>query len=984
MMVGMTAEMITGKMITGVADGIIAGVCDRLLGNSITAVYLIVTVIVIRVLFRKAPAVFRCILWGLVGVRLVLPFDIQIDRGILPSGEEQLRQIAETTGVTDTLWVSLDNGAEAGDEIGASVDTWIFNEGDARTTVETSVEIETLAGEDISVHTKAQRSINIFFRVWLVGVLGMMGYLVWQYVSLRSRLREAVREEWTMSGEPCEVYLAEGIQTPFLFGMLRPRIYLPYRSNTDYAEYVLRHEQMHRKHFDHLKKNISFILLSVYWFHPLVWLAYFLYGRDLELACDERVIKDYDLENRKNYSKALLYFADNRKRIQICPLAFGEIGIKERIQKVLDYKKPAFWVIIGATVVVLGTCGIFFLNRGTENGNSISGSGINGSSISGSGINGSSINGSSINGNVNSSGDDSSGVNNDARTKNDSAGAENNKTPQSSRVVQEFVDYLGEKGEYIIAVKALSHNEHYDRENKYYYEIMDYVPAMEAAETAFAWGPYRAVFPEDGRPLEVWEKEDKFRTDHSQSSFSDARLRLAKDCAYYACYSFSQGTQDEDKRRINWETFYNLFTENQSYDEVYCNVKYKDGEVTELTLLNVYPTLKTGDDFLGMTVDETDFTEAVRAGKQQDGLYGNRANTLYRTKMDGQDYLLELEFYSANNGRSYVTYRIYRCEEISRNAFSAVYADGCHFEVRNARISGYPIDYPAKDMEAFYNAIAPYVQNSDGKWSWEDGTFLDGDYAVHDLSKDWEMHVLTAEHAKRLRAQQYTLIQDTRIENPYFSLTVPEEFVGKVGYQVSVDSLAKKFSVTFVLDEAAEKVTRYGMLGEYEQLQETGRNVLGWVSWQDLKDIVWMDKGAAANSHASFILACLDEVDFERAWRVHRLLFGFGGERNAVCYNQDKSGAYCAFVPTDVQYDPANSEEAERYLTFSDLFKERMENGDFETEAFPFTRLTEAEREYLNHIKEKYAGEQAQIVVDMKKSEPYTYRIAKEQGWIKD
>ncbi len=927
----------TGEMVTGMTEGIIAAVSGRLLGNSITAAYLILSVVVIRVLFRKAPAAFRCILWGLVGLRLVLPFDIQVDRGILPTGETQLRQIAETTGVSDTLWVSLDNGADDGVDYGADYVTETDAGVGENAAGKSFHESEVLIGQETAAEAEAINGAGShpFFLIWFVGVLGMLVYLVWQYLYLRSRLREAVREEWSVSGESCEVYRAEGIQTPFLFGVFRPRIYLPYRANADYTEYVLRHEQMHRKHFDHVKKTVSFILLSIYWFHPLVWLAYFLYERDLELACDERVIRDYDLESRKNYSKALLYFAAGRKRIQICPLAFGEVGIKERIQKVLDYKKPAFWVMIGSVVVLLGACGIFFLNRETE-----SESGINGSE----------------NSSVNSSEDGSAGMNDGG-------------TQPPSRVVQEFKDYLGEKGEYVIAVKALSHNEHYDRENKYYYEIMDYVPAMEAAETAFAWGPYRAAFPEDGRPLEVWEKEDKFRADHSQPGFSDARLRLAKDCAYYACYAFSQGARDEDKCRISWETFYNLFTENQSYDEVYCCVKYKDGEVTELTLLNVYPTLKTGDDFIGMAVDETDFTEAVN---------------LYRTQMGGQDYLLELAFYSVNGGRSYVTYRIYRCEEISRNAFSAVYVDGCHFEVRNARISGYPIDYPAKDMEAFYNAIAPYVQNSDGKWSREDRTFLDGNYAMYDLSKYWEMHVLTAEHAKRLRAQQYTLIQDTRIENPYFSLTVPEEFVGKVGYQVSVDSVAKKFAVTFVMDEAAEKVTRYGMLGEYEQLQETGRDVLGWVSWQDLKDIVWMDKDATANSHANFILACLDEVDFERAWRVHRLLFGFGGERNAVCYNQDKSGAYCAFVPTDVQYDPANPEETERYLALSALYKERMENGDFETEAFPFTRLTEAEREYLDYIKEKFAGEQAQIVVDMKKSEPYTYRIAKEQGWIKD
>ena len=1015
MMVGMT-----GGMAAGMTEEIIAEVCGRLLGNSITAAYLILAVLVIRVLFRKAPAVFRCILWGLVGLRLVLPFDIQIDRGILPTGEEQLRQMAETAGVFDVLWVlsdyeaGINDGTETDDEggtdevvgagdgtgadewvgagDGSGIDEWVgaakgtgtSDWAGAAAAAKSLHDTEVITGEEVlaeaerfartGIYDEAEvseragtyaqaemRGAEIFFVIWFIGAFGMMGYLAWQYLSLRFRLREAVREEWAVCGEPCEIYLAEGIQTPFLFGVIRPRIYLPYRAKTDYTEYVLRHEQMHRKHFDHVKKTISFILLSIYWFHPLVWLAYFFYGRDMELACDERVIKDYDLEGRKNYSKALLYFAANRRRVQICPLAFGEVGIKERIQKVLDYQKPALWVFVGAAVVVLGACGIFFLNRGAETG-------------------------SGMDGGAHSVGNGSTGLTEpdlESGVQGVSLAGENQPegTQASSRIVQEFVDYLDEKGEYVIAVKALSQSYHYDRENKYYYEIMDYVPAMNEAGTAFAWGPYRAVFSEDGRALEVWEKEDKFRADQSQPGFQKARLRLAKDCAYYACYSFSQGAKDEDKRRIDWETCYNLFMENQSYDEVYCSVKYKGGEVTELTLLNVYPTLKTGDDFLGMAVDETDFTEDALASKQQDGLNGSRSDSLYRTKLDGQDYLLELSFYSANGGRAYATYRIYRCEALSRNAFSAVYVDGCHFEIRNAQVSGYPVDYPTKDMEAFYHAILPYVQNADGRWSWGDGTFLDGDYAVYDLSKYWEMNVLTAERAEFLRAQQYTLIQDPRIENPYFSMTVPEEFVGKVGYQVSVDSVAKNFSVTFVLDEAAEKVTRYGMLGEYEQLQDVTDGVLGWVRWQDLKDIVWLGKDVTENRHVIFILTCLDEVDFERAWRVHRLLFGLGGERNAVCYNQDRSGAYCAFVPTDVQYDPENAEEAEQYLAFSALFRELMENGDFETDAFPFIHLTEAEREYLDYIKEHYGQEDPG---QLRKSDPNAYRIAKEQGWIQD
>ncbi|MBR1852717.1 MAG: hypothetical protein IJ794_06180 [Lachnospiraceae bacterium] len=268
MMVGMT-----GGMAAGMTEEIIAEVCGRLLGNSITAAYLILAVLVIRVLFRKAPAVFRCILWGLVGLRLVLPFDIQIDRGILPTGEEQLRQMAETAGVFDVLWVlsdyeaGINDGTETDDEggtdevvgagDGTGADEWVgagdgtgtdewVGAGDgsgidewvgaakgtgtsdwagAAAAAKSLHDTEVITGEEVlaeaerfartGIYDEAEvseragtyaqaemRGAEIFFVIWFIGAFGMMGYLAWQYLSLRFRLREAVREEWAMCGEP--------------------------------------------------------------------------------------------------------------------------------------------------------------------------------------------------------------------------------------------------------------------------------------------------------------------------------------------------------------------------------------------------------------------------------------------------------------------------------------------------------------------------------------------------------------------------------------------------------------------------------------------------------------------------------------------------------------------------------------------------------------------------------------------------------------
>ena len=168
---------------------------------------------------------------------------------------------------------------------------------------------------------------------------------------LRHRVREAVR----LRGN---IYQSERIDSPFVLGTIRPRIYLPYRMDSRDRQHVIAHEQAHLRRGDHLWKPLGFLLLTIHWFNPVMWLSYVLLCRDIELACDETVIRELGCEQRADYMQALVSCSVNRRRIAACPLAFGEIGVKERVKSVMNYKKPTFWIILLAIIacVVLAVC----------------------------------------------------------------------------------------------------------------------------------------------------------------------------------------------------------------------------------------------------------------------------------------------------------------------------------------------------------------------------------------------------------------------------------------------------------------------------------------------------------------------------------------------------------------------------------------------------------------------------------------------------
>ena len=284
----------------------------KVLHMSVCASWLVLAVLLLRLCLRRAPKWFNVLLWGIVAVRLVFPFSVESPLSLLPRTEA----IRPAAIAVQTQPAQISSAAAAG--------------GSA---------------------APAQSWLSILAWVWLAGAAALFLYTMVSTLRLRHRVREAVR----LRGN---IYQSERIDSPFVLGTIRPRIYLPYRMDSRDRQHVIAHEQAHLRRGDHLWKPLGFLLLTIHWFNPLLWLSYVLLCRDIELACDEKVIKHLDCGQRADYMQALVTCSVNRRRIAACPLAFGEIGVKERVRSVMNYKKPTFWIILLAVAacVVLAVC----------------------------------------------------------------------------------------------------------------------------------------------------------------------------------------------------------------------------------------------------------------------------------------------------------------------------------------------------------------------------------------------------------------------------------------------------------------------------------------------------------------------------------------------------------------------------------------------------------------------------------------------------
>ncbi|MBQ8683914.1 MAG: M56 family metallopeptidase [Clostridia bacterium] len=303
----------------------------RLVNMSLAADWLVLAVVAVRLLFKKAPKWLHCLLWALVAVRLVCPFTVESLFSLLPSAQP----------IPDSFITAADPTVDTGMSL---VDGWVN------------------AGLSGSLSTSPENSVNktqvlafVATGLWAVGMVAMALYALVSTLRLRRHVRESIPYQ-------PGVRLCDAISAPFILGVFRPCVYLPANLPREQVPHVLAHEQAHLRRFDHWWKPLGWLLLTVYWFNPLLWLAYILLCRDIELACDEKVIRELAADGRKAYSEALLACSAPRRLVSACPLAFGETGVKQRIKSILHYKKPAFWVVLAAGVACVAVAVCFLTN----------------------------------------------------------------------------------------------------------------------------------------------------------------------------------------------------------------------------------------------------------------------------------------------------------------------------------------------------------------------------------------------------------------------------------------------------------------------------------------------------------------------------------------------------------------------------------------------------------------------------------------------
>ncbi|MCI9656801.1 MAG: transcriptional regulator [Lawsonibacter sp.] len=295
----------------------------KTLNMSIAASWLILAVVLLRFALKKAPKWIAVLLWGVVAVRLVVPFSFESALSLIPSAETfNAHNIQYETPAISSGIPAVNNA------------------------------VNPVQGETFATNPAA--SVNplyvwtfIVSVIWLIGIAAMLLYAVISYVRVRQSVGESVPYEG-------DIFLCDHVKSPFILGLVRPKIYLPSSMDAASMEPVIAHEKAHLTRCDHWWKPVGFLILTVHWFNPLCWIAYVLLCRDIELACDEKVIRQMDLNGKKQYSTALLEFSTGRRLVTICPLAFGEVGVKERVKNVLNYKKPAFWLIVVAIIA----CGV--------------------------------------------------------------------------------------------------------------------------------------------------------------------------------------------------------------------------------------------------------------------------------------------------------------------------------------------------------------------------------------------------------------------------------------------------------------------------------------------------------------------------------------------------------------------------------------------------------------------------------------------------
>ncbi len=303
----------------------------NVVNRSIAASWLVLAVLVLRMLLKRAPKWGNVLLWGMVALRLLCPISIESAFSLIPSAETIHPEIMMDH------YPQLSTGiSELNDALNpVFAETFAPNPGDSANPLQILVPAAAV--------------------IWLLGGAIMLGYTLVTYWHLRRRVSTAtiLRDN---------IFQSEYVASPFVLGILRPRIYLPYAIGEKELSHVIAHEQAHIRRRDHWWKPLGFLLLALHWFNPLMWAAYVLLCRDIELACDEKVIKELACAQRADYSEALLACSVKRSMIAACPLAFGEVGVKARVRSVMHYQKPGFWLILLAVILSAAVAVCFLTN----------------------------------------------------------------------------------------------------------------------------------------------------------------------------------------------------------------------------------------------------------------------------------------------------------------------------------------------------------------------------------------------------------------------------------------------------------------------------------------------------------------------------------------------------------------------------------------------------------------------------------------------
>ena len=303
----------------------------KLLNLSITASWLILAVILIRPLLRKAPKWINCALWALVAIRLVCPFSFESSLSLVPSAET----------VNTTHYLAKPYVQSGVDVIDHAANSYL---GD-----------HYFEGVTVATRESLSNPITFISLIWLIGVAALLLYALISYIKLKKSVGASIAIK-------DNIMACDDVKSPFILGIIKPVIYVPSSMTGETLTCVMNHEMAHIKRHDHWWKPLGYLLLTVYWFNPLCWLAYILLCRDIEMACDEKVIRNMNRDEKATYSQALLNCNFPRKKIAACPLAFGEIGVKERVKSVLNYKKPAFWIIVVAVIACVAVAVCFMTN----------------------------------------------------------------------------------------------------------------------------------------------------------------------------------------------------------------------------------------------------------------------------------------------------------------------------------------------------------------------------------------------------------------------------------------------------------------------------------------------------------------------------------------------------------------------------------------------------------------------------------------------